>query len=999
MRLVFVLFSFVFFCINFFIYSQPSIEYTNSNFAIENWNTENGLPQNSINAMVQTKDGYIWIATFGGLTRFDGENFKVFTKSNTPQMKSDRILSLYVDKKNTLWIGTENNGLMKMSGGKFISLNDYGLLYSESIYNITEDNENAIWFRSINGFIYKYKDGKFIHYGKTNGLKQDFSYGLFKDNNGFINVYSKDKFLKYINGKFVPSEFKAPILHNNFAYYIDNQDTLWLAEREGNFYKIYKNNIQTVYQKNNEFSLLEDLTGLIVDQDGAFVFGSGKGISFLKDGKFSLSKTIPEIDNFQVASLIQDKEGNYWIGSYKNGLYKLKKKLFNFYYNNKKPDENNITSIFQRNDGVILFGTNCFGVKKIQNNKIENINLELENTCVASVLEDSKGNLWVGTWGGGLYLFQNNKLKHVYNKKTNFPSDVVLSIFEDKNHTIWFGTFDEGIIQLQTDGKLIHLTTKNGLSNNNVQIIFQDKDNSIWIGSSNGLNKISSENKITRYDTLNGVTNISFRAIYQDNDGVLWFGTYGLGLFRLQNNKFTRFTKENGLPDDVVSQLVEDDFGYFWYGSNKGIFRLDKKELNDFANGKIKEISSVSFGIEDGLLTLETSGGFQPSICKTKDGRILFPTIKGIAAIDPSQIFIQQSSSPILIEEIQSNQKIISNTSEINLKPDQNNILIRYTAFNFSSPHRLTFRYKLEGLDKDWIDVGNLRVAFYPHIPAGNYTFKVKAKNQYGVWSEKPAEVSFTVLPYFWETFWFRLILVLIFLSIGPVIYFRRVSSLQKEKLYQEEITKRMIERQESERKRIASELHDSLGQLLLVIKNRALMGLNYLNKIDKAEEQLKEISEISSEAINEVRNISSNLRPYQLDRIGLTKAIESIINQHSETSSVKFNVIRFDLIDDIFDDNAEIHIFRIVQETLNNIIKHSNATSVNVEIIKSENQIEISIEDNGKGFDMEKVLHQEKERGLGISDIIERTNIMKGKYFINSTIGNGTRFNFIIPF
>jgi len=455
------------------------------------------------------------------------------------------------------------------------------------------------------------------------------------------------------------------------------------------------------------------------------------------------------------------------------------------------------------------------------------------------------------------------------------------------------------------------------------------------------------------------------------------------------------------LPDDVVSQLVEDDFGYFWYGSNKGIFRLKKDELNEFANGKIKEISSVSFGIEDGLLTLETNGGFQPSICKTKDGRILFPTIKGIASINPANISIKQISSPILIEEIESNNVSLIGANKIffELKPNENNILIRYTAFNFSSPHRLTFRYRLEGLDKDWIDVGNLRVAFYPHIPAGNYTFKVKAKNQYGVWSEKPAEVTFTVLPYFWETWWFRLILLLIFLSIGPLIYFRRVSSLQKEKFHQEEITKRMIERQESERKRIASELHDSLGQLLLVIKNRALMGLNYLNKIDKAEEQLKEISEISSEAINEVRSISSNLRPYQLDRIGLTKAIESIINQHSETSSVKFNVIRLDSIDNIFDENSEIHIYRIVQETFNNIIKHSKATSVNVEIIKNENQIEISIEDNGKGFDMEKVLHQEKERGLGISDVIERTNILKGKYFINSTIGNGTRFNYIITF
>ncbi|GAB6283003.1 MAG: hypothetical protein STSR0008_17570 [Ignavibacterium sp.] len=1000
MRLVFVIISFVFFSIDFFVYSQSSIENKNSNFSIENWNTENGLPQNSINAMVQTKDGYIWIATFGGLTRFDGENFRVFTKSNTPQMKSDRILSLYVDKKNTLWIGAENNGLMKMIDGKFISLNDFGLFYSESIYNITEDNEDAIWFRTINGFIYKYKDGKFIHYGKSNGLNQDFSYGLFKDNDGFINVYSKDKFLKYINGKFVPSEFKTPVLNNNFAYYLDNNDTLWLAERDGNFYKIYKNNIQTVYRKNKKFSLFDDLTGLIVDQDGAFVFGSGKGISFFKDGKFSLSKTIPEIDNFQIASLIQDKEGNYWIGSYKNGLYKLKKKLFDFYFDNLKPDENNITSIFQRNDGVILFGTHCFGIKKIRNNKIEDIKLELENTCVSSFLEDSKGNLWVGTWGGGLYLFQNNKLKHVYTKKTNFPSDVVLSIFEDKNHTIWLGTFDEGIIQLRTDGKLIQSTTKNGLSNNNVQAIFQDKDNSIWIGTSNGLNKILNGGKITRYDTINGVSNISFRAIYQDKEGVLWFGTYGLGLFRLQNNKFTRFTKENGLIDDVVSQLVEDDFGYFWYGSNKGIFRLNKKELNDFVSGKIKEISSVSFGIEDGLLTLETNGGFQPSIYKTKDGRILFPTIKGIVAINPTNISTKQSGSPILIEEITSNNSLLIKNvhSNFKLKPDENNILIRYTSFNFSSPHRLTFRYKLEGLDKDWIDVGNLRVAFYPHIPPGNYTFKVKAKNQYGVWSEKPAEISFTVLPFFWETWWFRLILVLIFLSLGPIIYYRRVSSLQKEKFHQEEITKRMIERQESERKRIASELHDSLGQLLLVIKNRALMGLNYLNKIDKAEEQLKEISEISSEAINEVRNISSNLRPYQLDRIGLTKAIESIINQLSEAYLIKFNIIKIDDIDNIFDEISEIHFYRIIQETFNNIVKHSESTSVKVEIIKNENQIEISIEDNGKGFDMEKVLHQEIERGLGISDIIERTNILKGKYSINSVIGSGTKFQLIIP-
>jgi len=477
---------------------------------------------------VQTTDGYIWIATFGGLARFDGQNFKVFTKSNTPQMKSDRILSLYVDKKGSLWIGTENNGLMKMTNGEFIFINDNGLLSKESIFNITEDNEGSIWFKTINGFIYKYKDGKFIHYSKNNSLMQDFSYGLFKDNDGFINIYSKDKFLKYANGKFIPSKYKAPKLNNNFSYYIDNNDTLWLAERKGNFYKIYKNNIQTFYTKTKEFSLFDDVNNLIKDQEETFVFAIGMGLCFFKDGKFSLLKTIPEINNSQIVSLIQDKEGNYWVGSSKNGIYKLKKKLFEFYFNYKKSDENNINSIFQRKNGEILFGTNCYGVKQLLNNKLRDINLELENTCISSVFEDSKKNLWIGTWGGGLNLFQNNKLKYVY-KKPDFPSDVVLSIFEDKNHTIWFGTFDEGIIQLQTDGKLIQLTTKNGLSNNNVQIIFQDKDNSIWIGSSNGLNKTSSENKITRYDTLNGVTNISFRAIYQDKDDVLWFGTYGLG--------------------------------------------------------------------------------------------------------------------------------------------------------------------------------------------------------------------------------------------------------------------------------------------------------------------------------------------------------------------------------------------------------------------------------------------------------------------------------------
>ena len=412
----------------------------------------------------------------------------------------------------------------------------------------------------------------------------------------------------------------------------------------------------------------------------------------------------------------------------------------------------------------------------------------------------------------------------------------------------------------------------------------------------------------------------------------MWIGTHGAGLYRYAAGKFVSITSENGLYDNLAFSLVEDDAGNLWMSGNKGIYRAALAELDDFAEGRRTAVNSFAYGSNDGMLSRECNGA-NPAGIKTSTGKLWFPTIRGVAEIDPRIKF--ETPPNTKIEQILIDDKIFPLDQSVTMNPAQDNLEIGFTALSWNRPPQIRFKYQLVGLDKDWVEAGTRRIAYYPHIKAGEYTFRVIADNGEGVWSEQIPNIKVVVLPPFYRTAWFiALCLAAVVLAVR-FAYGYRLAQIEKISAAKTAFTQQLIEYQEEERKRVAIELHDSIGQSLIVIRNRALMALKTPAKTDRLIYQIEEISAAAADSINEVRQISHNLHPYQLEHLGLTTALETMIEAVASTSTIVFEK-NIDDLDGVLTKEAEINLYRIVQESVNNILKHSEATRVKISIYRN---------------------------------------------------------------
>ena len=614
----------------------------------------------------------------------------------------------------------------------------------------------------------------------------------------------------------------------------------------------------------------------------------------------------------------------------------------------------------------------------------------------SALFQDSDGHVWVGTYGGGARRLEVGAHPAV-NAKIVLPEGVVVHVIhQDRASAMWFGTA-AGLIKLE-NGVFTVSTVREGLPHNRVTAIRETRDGALWCGTRGGLARLK-DGRFTSYLQADGLSGEHVRTIYEDVEGVLWIGTYDGGLTRIKDGVFTRYTTKDGLFDYGVFQILEDGRGDFWISCNRGIYRVSRRELNDFAEGRVNSITSVAYGKRDGLVNLECNGGNQPAGVRTRDGHLWFPTQGGVAVIDPERVETSRQPPPVLVEQVVVNNEASVLRGSVRILPGQEVLEIQYTGISFTSPEQIKFKYKLEGLDHDWTQVGTRRTAYYSHLPPGEYTFRVLAANRDGVWNTEGASVSIIVVPPFWRTWWFFLFGLLLVAGLIVLVYYRRVSHLQKAYAAQESFSRQLIASQERERERIAAELHDSLGQNLLIIKNRAFMGRSKIADQTATLAQLDEISAAASLAVEEVREIARNLRPYQLDRLGLTLALEGVVEKIRASSAIDFTA-DIDPLDGLLSPETEINLYRIVQESINNIVKHSAATSAHIQIKRDGRRMLLRIADDGRGFATEARDAVPQNGGFGLAGIRERARILGGTCTINSAPDQGTviQISFNLP-
>ncbi|HMH43242.1 MAG TPA: two-component regulator propeller domain-containing protein [Pyrinomonadaceae bacterium] len=958
-------------------------------YRFDSWTTDNGLPQASVNSILQTRDGYIWLATFGGLVRFDGLRFQVFNTGNTKGLRSGRFMWLYEDRAGNLWINTEAHGLTRYKDDVFTTYTTENGLPSNQVWHMYEDSAGNLKAQTVGGLT-QWAGGSFKPFTPGPDDPPPTARVFQRSSSGNLCFAVGGVLRRFEAGR---GTFDLNTGHSVNNCYEDREGRLWLSTREERLL-LYQDGKLKIFSEKESYRRFPHVN-FLEDGKGSLWMGTGdEGLIQLKDGKFTRYTTADGLAGNGITSMYQDREGTLWIGS-PTGLSRMTERVVTTYTTKDGLASDNVYPIYEDRHGQIWIGSH--GLTRYSNGVFTNVSREYglpEGSAapwVTSLLEDSVGGLWIGNWAWSIRYVRDGKVIKV--EPDGRLGMVVHVMIQDRAGNVWIGS-SERLIQSK-DGRFTSYTIKDGLNGQDISALYEDRLDQLWIGTDLGLTKYK-DGKFTAY-TQGGAPSNIVRSIYEDAEDVLWIGTYDTGLYRLKDGRFTHYTTNEGLFDNGVFSTIEDGSGNFWISCNLGIYRVRKAELNDLAEGRTKKITSVPYGKRDGMLDAECNGGGQPAGIRARDGRLWFPTQQGVAVIDPARVPVNTQPPPVLIESTIIDNKPVDLRGGLRLQPDQVNLEINYTGLSFISPELVKFKYKLEGLDPDWVDAGTRRTAYYAHLPPGSYSFRVIAANRDGIWNQEGATLRIAVVPPFWRT---RLFMTGAIMAVGLfafVLYQRRIAQFKRAHRAQEIFSQQLIDSQEGERKRIAAELHDSLGQSLLLIKNRAVLSQRFLDDPVKAREQIAQIEGAATESIKEVRQIAYDLRPYQLDQIGLTQALEELVERVSGSGPIKFTA-SIAKVDDLFSVDAAINVYRILQEALNNIVKHSGAGEASVTVTRDEREVLMEIRDNGKGFAVEATDGKWKaRRGFGLTGLDERARMLGGKLSVVSTPGQGTTVSLIL--
>ena len=969
------------------------------NFFVRVWPVERGLPQNKVTAVVQTRDGYLWVGTYSGLARFDGVNFKVFNEKNTPPMRSSRVTALFESGDGTLWIGHENGTVTACRDGIFSPVEIHATWGGGKIYAITADEAGDLWLLSETGLLARVRDG-FVLAPQAGTATKLLS--LARTTNGVIWIARDGRLSVLERGELRVIQLDSP--PTNFyvqGICASHDGGLWVAG-EG---RIRKWDGEKWTQDLGAAPwALSPLTSFLETKKGTLLAGtSGDGFFLLFPGTEEPPLHFNRINNFQadwILSLLEDREGNLWVGTGGNGLVGLRP---NNIQTIAPPDRwrgRAVLSAYPARNGDLWVGTEGAGLYRFANGAWENFGYTngIGNSYVWAIAEDAAGKFFIGNWGAGLFMRDGDRFKFAPGmENVTLPIPALLPAREGG---LWAGTAD-GLLRYQ-NGRTNWFTETGGKSLRDVRTIAEATNGAVWFGmAGNGLACLD-QNKIRVFRRADGLPSDYIECLRFDENGALWIGTFGGGLGRLKAGKFSAIDSAQGLPNSVIGHIEDDGHGFFWMSSHGGIIRASKTALNDCADGKMKTVSFLTYGINDGLPTIECSEGLQPAGCKTADGRLWFPTSQGLVVVNPNEVRINYLPPPMALEELFVDGRLVTNLAPpLKIPPGGSRFEFHYTALSFVAPEKVQFKCRIEGLEQNWVDAGAKRVADYSFLPPGDYTFHVIACNNDGVWNETGVSLPFTLLPHFWQTWWFRFFGGLtIATCAGAVVWFETRRRLQRrlEKLEREQAIER-------ERSRIAKDIHDDLGASLtrITMLSQSARGETLLP--EAVTKNLERIFGTARELTRAMDEIVWAVNPRHDTLDSLANYLSRFAHDFLSAAEIR---CRLDVPLQLpaLPVTAELrhNLFLAFKEALNNIVKHAAATEVRVELKLSAEKLELVAADDGRGFEAGGVKENlpatpdRIARGNGLPNMKRRLAEIGGACELHSEPGRGTTVKFSVP-
>lgn len=982
-------------------------------FTFRRWQSEQGLPQDRVRALAQTVDGYIWVGTDDGLARFDGARFVSY---GLPEgLPNSPVRTLFGDSRGSLWIGSVGDGLIHWQAGHSTMLTMANGLPSDAISALAEDSEGRIWIGTDLGLAI-WHEGRIMNFEPAKEFMGKAITALCKDRQGnmWLGAAGAGVF-EYRDGAFVPLEDSATreLLQDPHCILVDRAGRTWIGAG-GDFVLCHDGNQWRPYRVPRHLAR-SYISSLAEQPDGTVWAGSiSEGLFEFKDRKMAAVNAGSGLSDNSVESLLADRDGNLWAGT-DTGLNLLRQRDLFAFDQRQGLGYGAVDGMAEIAPGQVWLGKPGDGVYQWDGQSFSHVmsaDLSVVGQQINVLLESRQGGCWVAGKYGLLY-FKTPQRTADRAQLFTLPGLNIISLCETVNGALWAGTSEGKLFILENDTWRERTNLGHPLT-----AIAAATNGAVWAGTEgDGIYQFKN-GETTHWSTKNGLLSDLVRTLYVDSDQSLWIGTAGGGLSCLRQGRLTTVTTREGLPDNTISEILDDDKGRLWLGSNRGIACLNKEELQELIAGKITAVYPQVFGRAEGMLSDECAGGFCPAGLKTASGRLWFPTLKGLVVVDPGVQLSKLAAPTVLLEQISvdgvshsvyalsvsasggRDPEFAGTTNGVlNLGPGRHRIEFQYTALGFDSPERIRFRYRLHGLDSDWVEAGNRRLAFYSYVPPGNYWFQVIACNADGLWNETGATIGLTVSKYFWQTWWFiGLLSATLLVLVGAGVRFIVKRNLQRRLKHLEQ--ERALER---ERTRIAQDLHDEMGAKLCRISFLSEhVRRNHNGMAPELRHQIASISDASREVLHSLDEIVWAVNPQNDTLEHVVSYIGHYGNEFFQETGIECKV-NISGRPPPYSLSAQLrhNLLLAVNEAFTNVLKHSKANQVDVTIDLNADTFEVTVSDNGSGFDVSSTVALESSSGAagdGLRNMKQRLSDIGGRCSIQSKPGNGTVVEFVLP-
>jgi len=971
----------------------------NATHDIQYLDVAQGLAYSYVLDIMQDKNGCIWLGTDGyGLCKYDGVYMSTYKVENG--LAGNQVNSIKQDEKGNILIGT-NKGLSIFDGKKFIQYTAREGLPHDQIDKIIKDNDGNFWINT-GGIGVTFFDGKnFETYSEKEGLPDDSGHSLLKDSKGNI-WWCTISGVSIFDGKHFKSFNKQlKILNGIYSIVEDSKGNLWFASA---FYGLIKYDGKNFTHFTEENGLPDNsIMSMRIDgKDNLWIATRYNGLCKFDGLRFTIFSSEQGLSDNKLINTIEDSQGNIWISTSGGGICKLNENGFSEKIKLDYLGSSRVRPVLEDPNGDLWLGTEGAGLYRYNGTNIEKlINPDLALVAgLRSALLDKKGNLWFGeSDGSSLYKYDHGRFLY-YNPLRKISS--ILSLYEDKANTIWIGTTDEGVAAYNGT-EISYYSEKEGFPSLRVFVTMQDKNGNIWFGTGGGgLVKYDGRNFIV-YSERQGLFAKSITSIKEDGHGNLWFGTLQAGLCKFDGTQFTYYTEQQGMSFNDIWSVQEDKNGYIWAGTDKGLSVLIPKKdslKNDSSNYFI-----YNFGQQDGLKSTDFN---LKSVCIDKNNRIWWGTGKALVTRNLNEPFKPSSLQSLSISHIEINERFYdfrnlqdSNNSKINfssiapfhnypndltLTYDQNHVIFHFAAIDWTAPHKIKYSYRLLGSDREWSTPSSETSADYRNLAYGKYQFQVKAIGQSQEWT-KVLSYSFIIHPAWWQTWWFKTIVIIF--SILALVY-----TVWLIYLYRLRKQRGLMEKQlavQYERQRISSEMHDDIGA--------GLSGVRLLTEMTKNKLKDKESAEDIAKIYESVGDISAKMKEViwslNAENDHLNNLVYYLQKQVKAQLENYAGELTFDIPETIPDvtitGDIRRNIYLLVKEAVHNIIKHSGANKIKIDI-QFNGEMTMTISDNGQGID----LTQSYYAGNGMKNMRKRIQQLNGLFQIKNI--NGVTLIFTIP-